>query len=119
MESNENLIKTIKDWVRIDNELRALQKELSVRKNEKTKISTMLMEVMKKNEIDCFDTKSDGQIVYAKKNIKKPITKKVLLNILSNFYEGDDVKAEELNNYILENREVTVKETISRRIANI
>jgi hypothetical protein len=118
MDSKEYLVKTIKDWVRIDNELRALQKELSARKNEKSKISDMLMAVMKKNEIDCFDTKNDGQIIYAKKNIKKPITKKVLLNILSNFYEGDSVKAEELNNYILENREVTVKETISRKINN-
>jgi hypothetical protein len=116
METKEQLIRNIKEWVRIDNEIRALQKELTLRKNEKNQISKTLMEVMKKNEIDCFDTKSDGQIVYSKKNIKKPITKKVLLNILSNFYSGDSTKAEELNNYILDNREVTVKEVISRKI---
>ena len=72
---------------------------------------------MKKNEIDCFDIK-DGQICYTKKNIKKPITKKVLMDILSNFYNGDISKASELNNYIIDNREEVVKETIERKIIN-
>lgn len=115
MAEKEQLIKNIKDWVRIDNEIRTLQKELVSRKNEKKNISAALIEVMKKNDIDCFDTKSDGQIVYAKKNVKKPITKKVLLNILSNYYQGNVTKAEEVNNYILENREVEVKESILRK----
>jgi hypothetical protein len=118
MESKETLIKNIKDWVRIDNEIRTLQKELESRKTEKKNISATLIEVMKKNEIDCFDTKSDGQIVYSKKNVKKPISKKVLLNILSKYYQGNVTKAEEVNNYILENREVEVKETISRKFTD-
>jgi hypothetical protein len=70
METKEQLIKCVKDWVRIDNEIRVLQKEQAVRKNEKNTISKELMEVMKKNEIDCFDIK-DGQIMYTKKNVKK------------------------------------------------
>jgi hypothetical protein len=118
MDQKEQLIKNIKDWVRIDNEIRTLQKELASRKTEKKNISNSLIEVMKKNEIDCFDTKSDGQIVYSKKNVKKPITKKILLNILSKYYQGNSIKAEEVNNYILENREVTVKETILRKFSD-
>ena len=117
MDTKEQLIKTIKEWVKIDNEIRTLQKELTVRKNEKKKISTKLMDIMKRNEIDCFDI-NDGQIYYAKKSVKKPITKKVLMNILSNYYDGDLVKANKLNEYIIENREETVKETIERKITN-
>ena len=116
METKEQLLKTVKEWVKIDNEMRELQKALVSRKNEKKKISASLMDVMHKNEIDCFDLK-DGQIAYSKKNVKKPITKKILLNILSTFYANDISKATELNNFILENREETVKETIVRKIA--
>ena len=116
METKEQLLKTVKEWVKIDNEMRELQKALVSRKNEKKKISVSLMDVMHKNEIDCFDLK-DGQIAYSKKNVKKPITKKILLNILSTFYANDISKATELNNFILENREETVKETIVRKIA--
>jgi len=73
------------------------------------------MEVMKKNENECFDI-NDGQIIYSKKNVKKPITQKILLNILSSYYDGDILKASELNNFIMENREETVKESIIRKI---
>ena len=115
METKEQLIKCVKEWVRIDNEIRALQKEQANRKSEKKNISKDLMEVMKKNEIDCFDLK-DGQIMYTKKNVKKPITKKNLMGILANFYKGDVEKAIELNDFILENREEIVKESIVRKV---
>jgi hypothetical protein len=117
METKEQLVKTIRDWVKIDNEIRGLNKEINTRKTEKKNLSTLLIETMKKNEIDCFDIK-DGQICYTKKNIKKPITKKILMDILSNFYNGDITKASELNNYIIDNREEVVKETIERKIIN-
>jgi hypothetical protein len=111
MENKEQLVKSIKEWVKIDNEIRVLQQQQAKRKKEKKLISDSLIEVMKKNEIECFDI-NDGQIIYNKKNMKKPITKKMLLNILSNFFENDTAKATELNDYILENREDIVKENI-------
>jgi len=114
MENKEQLIKYIKDWVKTDNEIRTLQNEVNIRKAEKKVLSASLMKIMKENEIDCFDM-NDGQITYSKKNIKKPISKKLLLNLLSKYYKGDVTKANELNNYILENREETIKETICRK----
>jgi hypothetical protein len=115
MENKEQLVKTIREWVKIDNELRVLQQQQAIRKKEKKNISNLLMEVMKKNEIECFDI-NDGQLIYNKKSIKKPITKKLLLNVLSTFFQDDTEKATELNNYILENREDIVKENIVRKL---
>jgi hypothetical protein len=115
MASKDILIKTIKEWVKIDNEIRELQKQQTIRKTEKKKTSELLITIMRENEIDCFDI-NDGQIVYNKKSIKKPITKKVLFDILSKYYKGDTVKAEDMQNYIMENREEVIKETIERVI---
>jgi len=112
MDTKEQLIKTIKDWVKIDNEIRSLQEEVKIRKNNKKLISESLITIMKQNEIDCFDIK-DGQICYNKKQVKKPITKGMLVNILSKYYQGDFLKANELNNFIMENREETTKESIT------
>ena len=117
METKEQLINTIKKWVKIDNEIRSLQKEQNIRKTEKKKISIDLIDVMRKNERDCFDLK-DGQLLYSKKSIKKPITQKVLLNILSDYYNGDLLKASEITNYINDNREEVVRETLVRKIDN-
>jgi len=116
METKEQLIEVVKQWVKLDNEIAALKKEENIRKNEKKDVSVKLMEIMKNNEIDCFDIK-DGQICYSKKSIKKPITKKVLIDILSKYYNGDLLKASEVNEFILENREETTKETIVRKMA--
>lgn len=113
MTTKEELIKTIKNWVKIDNEIRQLKKEENIRKNEQKKISQELIKIMRENEIDEFDI-MDGKLMYSKKNVKKPITQKKLLTILSNFYKGDITKAVEVNNFILENREESTVETIKR-----
>jgi len=111
METKEQLVKSIKEWVKLENDIKKLQKELVLRKNEKKDISKNLIEVMKKNEIDNFDI-NNGQICYNKKNIKKPITKKILLDILEKYYKGDMLKASNVNNFILENREEIIKESL-------
>ena len=113
--TKEQLVKTIKEWVKLDNEIRTLQKEQSKRKNEKKDISKVLMDIMKQNSVDCFDL-NDGQICYTKKNVKKPITKKMLMETLSTYFDGDLLKASELNNYIIDNRVEEVKESITRKI---
>lgn len=117
METKEELIQTIKAWVKIDNEVKALQKEVKKRNDDKKKLSESLMNVMKKNEIDCFDIK-DGQIMYSKKSVKRPMTKKVLMDVLTKYYKGDFMKAIEVNEYIMDNREETIKETITRKVFN-
>lgn len=114
-ETKEQLVNSIKEWVKLDNDIRKLQKEVSIRKKEKAKISSELMVVMKKNEIDCFDLK-EGQILYTKKNVKKPITKKILLEILGKYYNGDYMKASEVNDFIMNNRVEVVKEFIVGKI---
>lgn len=114
-ETKEQLVNIIKEWVKIDNEIRKLQTEVLSRKKEKAKMSSELISVMKQNEIDCFDLK-DGQLLYTTKNVKKPITKKVLLNILSKYYNGDYMKASQLNDFILSNREEVVQESIVHKI---
>ena len=115
LQTKDQLIEKIKEWVRIDNEIRTLQSEMNKRKENKKKVSTELMSVMKRNEIDVFDIK-DGQIIYDKRNVKKPVTKAALLSILSTYYNGDVVKASEINQYIMDNREDVVREKIVRKI---
>ena len=75
MDSKDVLIKTIQDWVKLDNEIRQLKKEEQKRKDDQKKLSENLIDIMRKNEIDEVDIKN-GKLIYSKKNVKKPITKK-------------------------------------------
>jgi hypothetical protein len=115
LETKEELMQTLKEWVKKDNEIRQLQKQQTMLKNEKKQISVSLLDVMKRNEIECFDI-NDGKILYNKKNVKKPISQKKMIELLSRYYDGDLLKATEINNFLLDNREEVVKETIVRKV---
>jgi len=115
MEAKNKLIDIIRDWVKTDNEMRTLKSELSTRKKGKDALSSQLMNIMKEEEIDSVDI-NDGRIEYASRKTKKPITKKLLLNILSTYYNGDTSMASEVNNFILSNREEVVKDVIVRKV---
>ncbi len=115
MSSQVEVVKIIKEWITIDNDIRNINKELRLRKDKLKKISQNLMKTMKENEIDEFDIK-DGKLVFSQTTVKKPITKKNLVTILSKYYEGDISQAIEMNKFIMDNREEVVKETIKRTI---
>jgi hypothetical protein len=115
MEDKHLLVENIKEWVNLDNEIRELKKQEKIRKKRQCELSKSLMDIMKSNEIDEFDI-NQGKIVYKKKNVKKPITKKNLLEILSKYYDGDLTSASKLKTFIMDNREERMVETISRTV---
>jgi hypothetical protein len=115
MSNKQQLVNNIREWVKLDNEIRSLKKEQEQRKKKQKSLNETLIEIMKNSEIDCIDIK-DGQICYNRKNVKKPITKKYLLDILAKYFDGDIEKAENANEFILNNREEVIKESIVRKL---
>jgi hypothetical protein len=110
----EQLVSNIREWVKIDNEISQLRQEIKERNNKKKSMTENLVNVMKTNDIDCFDI-NDGSLVYKKNTIKKPINSKTLLSSLQNYYKDQNI-AEDLTKYIMDSREEKVKETIKRKV---
>ena len=115
METKEELVTNVKEWIKIDNEILQLKAQVKERNLKKKQLTDSLMNVMKKNEIECFDI-NGGALIYKKNTIKKPITGKTLLTTLQKYYANDQKMAEELTKHVLESREEKVKETIKRKI---
>lgn len=115
METKEELVTNIKEWMKIESEINKLQTELKDRKNKKKHLTDSLVNVMKKNQIDCFDI-NGGSLVYKQNKTKKPINGKTLMAVLQDYYSSDPTKAEDLTKYILENREEQIKETIKMKL---
>jgi hypothetical protein len=113
--TKEQLINNIKEWIKIDTEINQLKTEIKERNNNKKKITENLITVMKTNKIDCFDI-NGGALVYKQNKIKKPINGKSLLIALQKYYSSDPKTAEDITNYVLENREEQIKEIIKRKI---
>ena len=85
-------------------------------KNNKKTITTQLKEVRRENEIAWYDIK-DGQIIYSKTKVKVPLNKKTMYDLLAKYFNNDN-QADNLVNYIMENREEKEKESIKRKINN-
>jgi len=113
--TKEQLVSNIKEWIKIDTEILRLKAEIKDKTNKKKGLTENLVNVMRTNNIDCFDI-NDGTLVYKKNKVKKPISGKSLLTSLKNYYKNDSNIAEELTKYIMENREEQIKEIIKRKI---
>ena len=114
METKEQLVNNVKEWIKIDNEINQLKAEIKERNNRKKSLTEQLVVTMKNNSIDCFDI-NGGALVYKKNTVKKPINGKSLLTALQNYYKSEPEKAEDLTKHILDSRQEQVKETIKRK----
>ena len=114
METKDQLVQHIKEWIGVDEEIKSLQKEIKTRKEKQKELTKDLMEVMKTNEIECFDL-NDGKLVYTKSKTKQTINKKYLMSTLVKCLE-DPKDKKKVTEFILENREEKVRESIRRKI---
>ena len=86
MTEKDALINNIKTWIGLDNEIKLLQKEIKNRREQKKLLTTELVDVMKNNDIDCWNT-GEGKLIYSKTKTKAPLSKKHLLNSLLKFFK--------------------------------
>jgi hypothetical protein len=115
METKEQLVNNIKEWIKMDNEINELKSKIKELNNKKKTLTENLVSVMKTNQIDCFDI-NDGALVYKQNKVKKPINSKTLLTALQKYYKTDTKIAEELAKYVMDSREEQIKETIKHKI---
>ncbi len=114
METKDQLVQHIKEWIGVDEEIKSLQKEIKQRKEKQKDLTKELMEVMKSNEIECFDL-NDGKLVYTRSKTKQTINKKYLMTTLIKCLE-DPKDVEKVTDFILENREEKIRESIRRKV---
>jgi hypothetical protein len=115
METKEQLVNNIKEWIKMDTEIAELKAQIKDRNSRKKTFTENLVTVMKTNKLDCFDI-NGGALVYKTNKVKKPINGKTLLAALQNYYKTDPKIAEDLTKHVLDSREEQIKETIKRKV---
>ena len=114
MQTKEQLVNHIKTWIHVEDELNNLRKLMREKREEKKQLSNELLEVMKENNIDCFDIKN-GKLMSSKVKVKESISKKMLLRVLSDYLD-EPTEVAKLTDYILESRQIKEKEYIRQKI---
>lgn len=112
---SENIVlTTVKSWVELDDKIHEEQKMVSLLKQEKKRMTQVLLELMRSSNTDCYKMK-DCQIQLKVKNTKKTINNKNLLQFLKDYYKNDESKADDLNTFLMDRRENVVSESIIRK----
>ena len=115
LNTKEELINNIKDWIKLDNEIVKLKSEIKDKTNMKKTLTESLVSVMKNNSIDCFDI-NGGALIYKQKKTKRTISGKFLLQQLEEYYKNEPELAKEITKKVLENRIEVVKDEIKRKV---
>jgi|TARA_B110000285_G_scaffold41803_1_gene46047 hypothetical protein len=115
MATKEELVNSIKEWIKLEDEMKLLQSELKTRRIQKKMLSERLVDVMKNNEIDCFDM-AGGKLMYTTNKVKAPLSKKYLLDSLEAYFgENPHIDSNDVAEFVLENREVKIKEGVRHK----
>ena len=91
----DDLIVYIKEWIKIDNEIINLKTQVKQKTTKKKELTESLVNVMKCNNIDCFDI-NGGALIYKQKKTKRTISGKFLLTQLEEHYKDQPELAKEL-----------------------
>lgn len=111
----EKLIENVREWIGIDNEIKQLQKIIKEKRKEKKGLTENLVNVMKTNDIQCFDI-SDGKLMYTQNKVKSALSKKHLIKSLTEWFKDDPSQIGDLTKHILNSREEKIRENIKRKI---
>jgi tRNA A-37 threonylcarbamoyl transferase component Bud32 len=113
--TKDQLKEYLRQWVRVENEIGTLSAEIKKRKLIHQQLSASLLNVMRQNEIDCFDL-ANGRIVYSKTKTKAPLNNGQLKSALTTYYKDDVEKAANLTEFLLSSRVEKTRESIKMKI---
>ena len=110
--TKELLVTTIKEWVECEKKIKEINNEIKKYKDKKKILTKTLIDVMKNNEIDCFDI-NNGKIVHRTSKTKAPVSKDYLSQILAKYFKNNpEINCDEVGNAILDNRPVKERHSI-------
>jgi len=114
LNTKDELILNIKEWIKMDNEIAKLKAEVKEKTNKKKELTESLVNIMKNNSIDCFDI-NGGALVYKRTKTRRAISCKFLLSQLEEYYKEQPELAKEITKKVLDNRIEVVKDEIKRK----
>jgi hypothetical protein len=104
----------VKDYLEMDDQIKALNKALKERRDKKKLLSESILENMKKFEIDFMNTKN-GKLTYSETKRKEPLNKKNLITGLNTYFNNED-ESKRVSKVVLDSRKDVVKVSLRRTV---
>ena len=101
----------VKEYITLDEQIKKLAQLVKERRTRMKELSTEIMEEMAENEIDYVNIRN-GVLIYNKKEGFKGLSKKVMINGLTAFFNADEERTQDAMDTIMNTREKVVKTSL-------
>ena len=101
----------VKEYITLDEQIKKLAQLVKERRNRMKELSNEIMEEMSENEIDYVNIRN-GVLIYNKKEGFKGLSKKVMINGLTAFFNADEERTQDAMDTIMNTREKVVKTSL-------
>jgi hypothetical protein len=106
------LQKEMHTWITVDDQIKGLNKEVKVLRDQKSLLSQELIKDMSKLQVGIL-CEGDKKVKYVISKNKKPYNRKFIKDKLTEYFD-DEKKAEEIAEYLEKSREMVTKVNIRR-----
>ena len=110
--AQQQLPNLIKEWMALEEDLRALSAETREKRKRATTVRGMISNIMKGNRIGQLNI-SAGAVMTKETKTKVPLTKKYITETLTSFFGGDRKRAEECAAFLDEHRPLKTNEKLT------
>jgi hypothetical protein len=110
---SQELMNNVRDWLLEDNEIMQLDAELKEKKKKRKIFANLIIKTMEESLVDSLNIKG-GKINYKKKEIKKQLNNNHLLYLLQEYFKNTPEEANNLYDYLQNNKEIKVEEKLTR-----
>ena len=109
-----SLEENIKKWVLLDNNIKALNEQIKLLKNEKSSYNNTIIDYISTRELENVTIKiSGGKLKFIDTNYSQPLTYKFIYNCLNTYFDNDK-KVLEIIQFIKSEREIKTAKEIKR-----
>jgi len=102
----------IKEWMTTEDDLRTLSAEVREKRKRVKLVRSMIVKIMKGKQIGQLNI-SAGAVTTQSKTTKAPLTKKYIKDTLTEFFNGDAVKAEACAKFLDDHRPLKSADKLS------
>ncbi len=110
--STQQLPALIREWMAGEEDLRALSAEIREKRKRLTMVRSMITRIMKGNKVGQLNI-SAGRVVTRTKTTKQSLTKKYIVNTLTEYFNGDKAMAEKIAKYLDDHRGVKQTDSLT------
>ena len=101
----------LKEWLILEDELKVLSNAVKEKKKRMGILQGLITKTMKGHKLARVNIKS-GAILYQNKVTKESMGKRFIVSRLTEYFNGDIIKATEVYNFLEENRGKRIKDNI-------